>query len=98
MSISYGSYKNDDLWLKVGEKQYIVDVEASCSYWYQPAKMYLSNGDPGYPEEWEFEVTDVEAEWYSEDMNKVEPTKEMEEALDQYLDEMDMDNWDWDWD
>ena len=95
MSLSYGSYKNDDLWLKVGEKQYIVDVEASCSYWYQPAKMYLSNGDPGDPEAWEFELTDVAAEWYSEDMNKVEPTKEMEEALDQYLDEMDMDNWDW---
>ena len=95
MSSSYGTYRNDDLELEIDGKTYTVDVEASCSYWYQPAKMYLSNGDPGYPEDWEFEVTDVEAEWYDEDMNKVEPTKEMEEALDQYLDGMDMDNWDW---
>lgn len=91
-----GSYKNDDLLIAVGDKNYTVDVNASCSYWYQPAKMYLANGDPGYPEESEFELTDVSAVWHDEDDNEVEPTKEMEAALEQYLYDMDSDEWDWD--
>ena len=39
-----------------------VEVEVTVHYdWYfEPGRMYLSNGDPGYPDEFEAEITEWE--------------------------------------
>ena len=39
-----------------------VEVEVTVHYdWYfEPGQMYLSNGDPGYPDEFEAEITEWE--------------------------------------
>lgn len=95
--MSKGTYSNDDLELDVGDITYKVSVEASASYYYSPGRMYMSNGDPGYPEESELEIEDVSSTWYEvdEDGNEKEvtATPEMESALDDYLYDMDLDNW-----
>lgn len=88
-----GYYSNDDLEIKVQGKVYYVAVEAECDYTYEPMVMYYKDGS-GYPGSEEFEVTDVSAEWHDENENVVQPTKEMETALDEYLNELDFDKWD----
>jgi hypothetical protein len=48
---SYIEYYNPD-----SEDEEYVELEVVWSYYYEPAVMYLSNGDPGYPAEEEFSV------------------------------------------
>lgn len=94
-------YSNDDLELDVGDNTYTVAVEARASYYFSPGRMYMPNGDPGYPDESEFELLDVDATWYIYDEEKDENvevpeenvTSEMESALDEYLEELDLDEW-----
>ena len=95
--MSCATYSNDDLELDVGEKTYKVSVEATASYYYSPGRMYMRNGDPGYPEEEELEIESVDATWYEvdEDGNETEvnATPEMISALDDYLNDLDLDSW-----
>ena len=92
------TYKNDDLEITVGDTTYSVDVSARANYWYQAGRMYMSNGDPGYPEESELEIEEIDALWYDVDENGeavlVQPTEEMNNELEDYLYDMDWDNWD----
>lgn len=75
----------------------VVNVEATANYYYSPGRMYMRNGDPGYPSEEELDIEDVDATWYEvdEDGNEteVEPTSEMKSALDDYLNDLDIDSW-----
>ena len=92
------TYSNDDLELEVNGKTYRVSVEASASYYFSPGRMYMPNGDPGYPDESDFELQDVDAIWYlydeeTDDETEVEPTAEMQDALDDYLNNLDLDEW-----
>lgn len=92
------TYKNDNLDLDVGGQSYKINVYAKGTYYYHPAVMYLRNGDPGYPEEEDLEIEDVDVVWYKVDENdekvEVEPTEEMTEALNDYLYNLDWDQWD----
>ena len=92
------TYKADGMDFSVGGKDYKVDVFAVGFYDYRPAVMYLRNGDPGYPEEETWEVDEVDAVWKEtkEDGSEieVEPTAEMEEALERWLYDLDWDEWD----
>lgn len=95
--MSCATYSNDDLELDVGEKTYKVSVEATASYYYSPGRMYMRNGDPGYPEEEELEIESVDATWYEvdEDGNETEvnATPEMISTLDDYLNDLSIDAW-----
>lgn len=60
--------------------------------------MYIPNGDPGYPDESDFELQGVNAIWYqydeeTDDETEVKPTTEREVALDEYLNDLDLDEW-----
>lgn len=80
-------YRNDDLELEVCGVLYTVDVHAYGTYSYSPATRID-------PEESDFEIDDVEATWSDEDGNVVAETKEMEDALYDYLYESE----DWEYD
>lgn len=41
------------------EIQYNAKFKATGTYWYDPGRMYMPNGDPGYPPEEEIEVQDI---------------------------------------
>ena len=78
-------YKNDELEITVNGVDYTVDVTAHADYYYDAGRMYMRNGDPGYPPESELTIEDIEAVWYDEDGNKVEATEEMINALESAL-------------
>lgn len=92
-------YRDDDVQLEINNKWYRVDVEAEASYYYSPGRMYMRNGDPGYPPDESFDIDDIYATWYemigdSEDEIEVTPTREMEDVLEDYL--KDLDRWTFD--
>ena len=84
-------YNNDALALTVNGVDYTVDVTAHADYYYDAGRMYMRNGDPGYPPESEFNIEDVEAVWHDVDGKIVTPTEEMTDALEDYL--QDADGW-----
>lgn len=83
-------YTNDDLEFEYDAKFYKIDVEAHATYEYDPGCMYMRNGDPGYPPESSFDIDSVDSTWYlineDDSLTKVEATKEMKAALQEYLD------------
>lgn len=85
------TYTNSELELTVNGVDYTVDVTAHADYYYDAGRMYMRNGDPGYPPESELNIEDVEAVWYDADGKKVEATEEMTDALEGYL--QDEDGW-----
>ena len=70
-------YDNEELELTVGGIDYSVNVHATGTRWYSPATRID-------PEENDFNLDNVEATWYVEN-GKVEETKEMHDALEEYL-------------
>ena len=83
-------YSNDNLELEFEDKYYRVEVNAIAVEYHEPGRMYLSNGDPGYPPEDDFDLISVDATWYlinDEDSSeiKVEPSKRMTWALEDWL-------------
>ena len=85
------TYTNSELELTVNGVDYTVDVTAHADYYYDAGRMYMRNGDPGYPPESELTIEDVDAVWYDADGKKVEATEEMTTALEDYL--QDADGW-----
>ena len=83
-------YSNDDLELEFEDKDYRVEVNAIAVEYHEPGCMYLSNGDPGYPPDDDFELKSVESIWYlitDEDGSeiRIEPSKRMTWALEDWL-------------
>lgn len=86
------TYTNSELELTVNGVDYTVDVTAHADYYYDAGRMYMRNGDPGYPPESELNIEDVEAVWYDADGKKVDTvTEEMTDALESAL--QDEDGW-----
>lgn len=86
------TYTNSELELTVNGVDYTVDVTAHADYYYDAGRMYMRNGDPGYPPESELTIEDVDAVWYDADGNKVDNvTEEMTDALEDAL--QNADNW-----
>lgn len=97
----YGDYSNDALELEIGDTNYLIAVNASAKYSYYPGRAYMPNGDPGYPDECDFEITDVESYWFEVDENGNETevsdvTREMECALEEHLYGLPLDVWQFD--
>ncbi len=86
-------YNTDDLELEVADAVYLVHIQAKADYAYTPGRMYMNNGDPGYPPEDELIITDIDAVWLDENDNEVRPTEEMTTALENYLNTMDFSYW-----
>ena len=84
-------YKNDALALTVNGVDYTVDVTAHADYYYDAGRMYMRNGDPGYPPESDLNIEDVNAVWHDEDGKQVKATEDMTTALEDYL--QDSDEW-----
>lgn len=78
-------YTNDALELEVDCVPYVVNVDATADYTYDPGRMYMANGDPGYPPEESFELDTVDAVWYDEEGNEVVATDAMTTSLYDYL-------------
>lgn len=87
MSKTYQKYANTDLQLIVDGHTYTVDVTAHGIYTHTPGRRYMPNGDPGYPDEDDFEIEDVEAVWYNEDGKQVAAMPEMDDKLTSYLED-----------
>jgi len=85
------SYNNEELKLTVNGIEYTVNVHATGSYSYQPCVMYFKDGT-GQPEDWDWEVEDIEAKWFLNG-NQVEPTDEMTGELEDYMYDLDLDEW-----
>lgn len=84
------TYTNSELELTVNGVDYTVDVTAHADYYYDAGRMYMRNGDPGYPPESELTIEDVDAVWYDADGKKVDNvTEEMTDALENALQEED---------
>lgn len=84
-------YNNDDFEFTYEGKDYRIKLAAVAEEVHIPGRTHLSNGDPGYPPEDEFELQSVDAVWYLVDEEgeetEIQPTKEMTEALDEWLDD-----------
>ena len=98
MSCYKASYSGSDLEFNINNVDYLVDVEASGSLIYSPGRMYMPNGDPGYPDESELTIEDIDSTWRKiinedEEPVEVEPDSDMLSILEEYLYEQD----DWDY-
>ena len=52
-----GEYDVDFEMEEQSDNRYLISALETADGWYSPGKMYLSNGDPGYPEEFEVDFT-----------------------------------------
>ena len=71
-------YNNDDLTLTVNGIQYDIDVKARAKFYYSRATRFE-------PEDYEFEIEEINAVWKDGEGNVVEETPEMYDALESYL-------------
>lgn len=84
---AYPIYRNKALPFTYEGVDYNIDVYAVAGDYYLPERMYMPNGDPGYPAEEDFWIEKLDAKWYldGDDSVEIEPTEEMTEALEKYL-------------
>lgn len=89
----------------LGLIEYIVNCE--CSYYYDPGRMYMPNGDPGYPPEESYDdiaITDIEEYTvYDTDGNEIpegpfydEHRQDIERAIREDFDDVDDSDISWD--
>lgn len=53
----YGNFSGD---VDYDKRKFYVECRVSGDYYYRPGKMYMRNGDPGYPEEEEIDDIAIE--------------------------------------
>ncbi len=86
-------YEDDDLELEVDGTIYSVAFYAEAEYCYSEGCSW--RGENSYPSDSEFDITEINADWYAYDENdeayKIEPTPRMEVALENYLWDLDID-------
>jgi hypothetical protein len=65
---------NRNIWVTSPNGEDEIEVNVQYDWYYQPGRMYLSNGDPGYPDESEVEITDWDVvdeekpEWLTDEL------------------------------
>jgi hypothetical protein len=91
--VSQLTYENDAFSFEVDGDQYSCEVSAEAEYCYEPMVMYYKDGS-GYPGSEELEIEKLEIKNVKDvDGNVVSLTDEMEEAVDNKLQEMDLADW-----
>jgi hypothetical protein len=74
--------------------KYTCYVVAEAEYSYSPGRMYMSNGDPGYPDDEEIEITDLQVYNIRPKVNDKKIIEQIEEDVTDQLYEMDLKYWD----
>ena len=87
-------YEQNDYSISVDSQDYSCYVFAKAIFNYHPGKLYMRNGDPGYPDDEDFEITNVDVEAH-QNGEKIEGDKleKIKEAISDELYEMDYDKW-----
>lgn len=100
MSQITNTFEYDDI--EVNGKSWWVTGVGYADYSYTSGCMYMRNGDPGYPDEEDFEVTDVDIErasYYSEEKDdyiEVDVKDVPQEVINVIMDKLnDDDTWDY---
>lgn len=75
------------------DEQYEATVQASATYYFRKGRMYMRNGDPGYPDEEDFDIDEVEVEAVFKDDVEVPYIEDMYDAIEEALDDVD---WEYD--
>jgi hypothetical protein len=76
-------YKNDDFEVELDGNIYRADLDATAEYSYTPGRMYMPNGDPGYPPDEDFEIVDVDFVLFDGETEITD--KELIERADAYI-------------
>lgn len=71
------------------DEEYEATVHASGTYTFVKGRRYMANGDPGYPDEEDFEIDDVDVEAVFKDGEEVPYTEDMDSAIDSALYDVD---------
>ena len=92
------NYACDGYEVEIDNVSYIFYLYAEAEYSYTPGRMYMRNGDPGYPDDEELEVTHVEMSGVTElDSGKEVTDKDILQKIeDEVTDElygMDIEKW-----
>lgn len=93
------TYNNDKFTFIYGYLSYSAKVHTEANYSYTPGRRYMPNGDPGYPDEEDFEITKLDvADIKCEDDEDLVITDKLREALinkiSDVLTDMDISYWD----
>lgn len=96
--MSMVNYACDGYEVEIDGVSYIFGLYAEAEYSYTPGRMYMRNGDPGYPDDEELEVTHVEMSVVTElDSGKEVTDKDILQRIeDEVTDElygMDIEKW-----
>lgn len=65
------------------DRDLVAEVRATAEHWYQPGRMYMRNGDPGYPEENEIEDVEFDVDTVYDD--ETEEVVAYVEDMDEYI-------------
>jgi hypothetical protein len=92
------SYSCDGYEVEIDSVSYIFCLYAEAEYSYIPGRMYMKNGDPGYPDDKELEVTFIEMSIVTElDSGKIVTDKvilqKIEDKVADELYEMNIEKW-----
>lgn len=83
---------NGNVIFEWNDKQYEATVNASATYSFRPGRMYMPNGDPGYPDEEDFEIEEFNVEAvFDENGDEVPYSEDMYDAIEDAL--YDTDGW-----
>lgn len=74
------TYKNEE---------YDAYVSATATYSFRPGRRYMANGDPGYPDEEDFEIDDVDVEEVYKGEEEVPFEEDMYDAIYDALNSVD---------
>ena len=86
-------YYDGNVTFEYDDKQYEATVHATATYTFTKGRMYMPNGDPGYPDEEDFEVDDIDVEAVFRDGVEVPYVDDMEECIAEALEDVD---WEYD--
>jgi hypothetical protein len=77
-----------NIWVTSPNEEDEIEVTVQYDWYFEPGRMYLSNGDPGYPDEFEAEITEWEVtneeqpEWLTDELVQEAFDKEEIEITD----------------
>lgn len=74
---------NGTIDFKVDGREYEATVSATATYTFIKGRKYMANGDPGYPDEEDFEIDDLDVTLITDKETEeiVDETEEMTEAI-----------------
>lgn len=82
-------YYDGSVVFNYNNEEYEADVSARGTYSFSRGRMYMRNGDPGYPDEEDFEIDDIEVEAVFKDGTEVPYVDEMYDAIEEALKDAD---------